>query len=390
MGIDFGSALRRARASDPTQVVEILTSAAAEVGATDITIYLVDFGQTILEPLPDRATHAKLPKSEDVATTMAGRAFVDQTTVTAERGDSLRVWVPVLEGSDRTGVLAATVPDGTEARLRGCAELGLLAGYLIAAQARCTDIYNLYRRRQEMSLAASMQWDILPPLVLKAGSVCVAGLVEPAYEVGGDCFDYAANGPIFDFAIMDAMGHGVRSSIIASLAIGCYRHDRRESRSLEAMHASLTTTLEEHVERPGFASGVLARIDTETGGLTWTNAGHPLPLLIRGGKVIDQLYCRPSAPWGLMPGEPMVATFELEPGDSLLLYTDGVTGVRGADGDELGVDRLIDLTQRFASDLEYPEEVVRRLVGSVLEYQDEGLRDDATVVLVRWDGPSAS
>ena len=63
-----------------------------------------------------------------------------------------------------------------------------------------------------MSLAASMQWDLLPPLVMQAGSVSIAGLIEPAYDVGGDCFDYSLNGPVFDFAIMDAMGHGVSSA----------------------------------------------------------------------------------------------------------------------------------------------------------------------------------
>ena len=56
--------------------------------------------------------------------------------------------------------------------------------------------------------------------------------LEPAYDVGGDCFDHAVNGPTIDVAIMDAMGHGLTSSIISSLAVGSYRHDRREGQSL--------------------------------------------------------------------------------------------------------------------------------------------------------------
>ena len=54
----------------------------------------------------------------------------------------------------------------------------------------------------------------------------VAGIVEPAYDVGGDCFDYAANGPTFDLAIMDAMGHGLGSATVSGLAMGAYRNDR--------------------------------------------------------------------------------------------------------------------------------------------------------------------
>jgi serine phosphatase RsbU (regulator of sigma subunit) len=79
----------------------------------------------------------------------------------------------------------------------------------------------------------------------------------------------------------------------------------------------------------------------------------------------------------------------LEPGDCVLLYTDGVTEARTPDGEMFGLDRLIDLTQSNASDLAHPEEIVRRLVGSVLTHQASELRDDATVVLVRWEGPPA-
>ncbi len=131
--LDFGAALRRARAADPAAVPEILASVAAEFGATDLVVYLVDFSQTTLEPLPDRATHADVPTAETVQATMAGRAFIDQRVVTAERDGVVRVWAPVLEGSDRTGVVALTVPSGDAAVLGACEDLGLLAGYLIAA-----------------------------------------------------------------------------------------------------------------------------------------------------------------------------------------------------------------------------------------------------------------
>ncbi|MEY2422967.1 MAG: hypothetical protein QOI95_3034 [Acidimicrobiaceae bacterium] len=384
--IDFGSALRSARESNPAAIPEILGSAAAALGATDVVVYLVDFGQTVLEPLPNRSAHADVPVAEMVAGTMAGRAFTDQQLVTADRDDGVRVWVPLLEGSDHTGVVAVTLPAVDGGLLDACEELGLLGGYLIAAQARCTDLYNLYRRRHSMSLAASMQWDLLPPLVLRTDSVTVAGIVEPAYDVGGDCFDYAANGPVFDFAIMDAMGHGVGSAVIASLAMGSYRHGRREGRSLVAMHDTLTATINAQYGDTAFATGVLARIDIGTGALTWTNAGHPLPLLIRGGRVIGEMHCEPTTPWGVGVGEPTMATEHLEPGDSVLLYTDGVTEGRGPDGELFGLERLIDLTDRNASDLLHPDAIARRLVADVREHQNDVLADDATIVLVRWDG----
>jgi len=367
-------------------VPEILARAATAIGATDLVVYLIDFGQTVLEPMSDHAAHAELPDTEPVPSTMAGRAFVDQRIVTADRDDGVRVWIPVLEGSDRTGVIALTLDAVGASILRDCEDLGLLAGYLIAAQARCTDLYNLHRRRRRMSLAASMQWDLLPPLVLKTGSVAVAGLVEPAYDVGGDCFDYAANGSVFDFAIMDAMGHGVASARIASLAMGSYRHDRREGRSLTAMHVTLAATIERQYGDASFATGVLGRIDVDSGVVTWTNAGHPPPLLIRGGQVVRELHGESTTPWGIPGRDPTLVAEQLEPGDCLLLYTDGVVEARTPDGQEFGLEQLVDLTDRHASDLLAPEAIVRLLLHSVRDHQRDELVDDATVVLVRWDG----
>lgn len=389
--IDVGAALRRAQESGPAATIEILAAAARELSATDLVLYLVDFGQTALEPLPDRSVHADVSSSEDVGSTMAGRCFTDERIVTAQRDGSVRAWVPVLEGSDRTGVLAVTIPRADGDVLRGLEDLGILAGHLISVHARSTDVFNLYRRRRSMSLAASMQWDLLPPLVLKSGGITVAGLVEPAYDVGGDCFDYADNGPVLDVAIMDAMGHGLHSAVLANLAMGAYRHGRREARSLVAMHEALAATISGEYPDASFVTGVLARLDTTTGELRWTNAGHPSPLLIRRGRVVGELdEGRRTPPWGLAPGTPVAGSESLEPGDCVLLYTDGVIEARTPEGELFGLERLIDLTQNHASDLLRPEEIVRRLVHDVLEHQRHDLRDDATLVLLRWSGPDGA
>lgn len=388
--LDLGAALRAALTADPATIPDILLSAAADMGATDVVLYLIDFAQTTLQPVPDRSTHADQPQSEDVSSTMAGRAFVDQHATTAERDDGVRVWVPVLEGSDRTGVLALTIPEATAAGLATCGELGLLAGNLIASHARATDVYNLYRRRRSLSLAASMQWDLLPPLVLKTDRLSVACLLEPAYEVGGDCFDYALNDRTFNFAIVDAMGHGVDAALVAALALGSYRHDRREARSLERIHSELDQAMAGHFPE-AFATGQLARIDVDSGAMSWTNAGHPMPLLIRGGQVIGELTCTPAPPWGLgaLEGadEPTVSTEDLEPGDAILFYTDGVVEAVLPDGRQFGIDRLADLAGQHASDQCEPEEIVRHIVRAVLGHQDSQLTDDATLGLVQWHGP---
>ena len=385
----LGDALRAAQLADPASIPDVVLKVAGDLGATDVVVYLVDFAQTTLEPLPDRSNHAEVPHSEDVAGSMAGRVFVGQVPLSAERADGTRVWVPIVEGSDRTGVLAVTVPAASEEIVRTCEELGLFVGYLIATQARSTDLYNLRRRRRSLSLAASMQWDLLPPLVLKTERISVAGLLEPAYEVGGDCFDYALNGAVLDLGVFDPLGHGVASALIAALCVGSYRHDRRESQTIEQIHAHLDRVVAEAFPQ-AFATGQLARIDLDSGTMSWTNAGHPQPMLIRGGHVLGDIECGPTMPWGLgslTEGAPVtVATEALEPGDSVLFYTDGVVEAHLPGGDEFGVSRLADLVGQQASDEFEPEEVVRRLVRAVLEHQDDRLSDDATLVLFQWHG----
>jgi len=395
VSVDLRQVLWNARSADPASIPDIIATAARGIGATDVVVYLVDFAQETLEPLPNRFAHAELPLSEDVATTMAGRAFLRQSAVTAERTDEVRVWVPVLEGSDRTGVLALTLSEANAATLADCEDLGLLVGYLIATHARSTDMYNLHRRRRALSVAAGMQWDRLPPLVLGTDQIAIAGLLEPAYEVAGDCFDYAINGPTLDLAVMDAVGHGIAAALVAELTLGCYRHDRREGKALISMHASIDSTLESHYERNAFSTGQLARVEVETGVLTWTNAGHPRPLLVRGGRVVTELACEPTPPWGLgslvgaSSGHSTVteATEALEPGDSVVFYTDGVIEAHSPGGELFGLDRLVDLIDQNASEGLSPEETVRRVVRSVLAHQDAALADDATLVIVRWSGP---
>ncbi|MCU1489815.1 MAG: phosphatase [Acidimicrobiaceae bacterium] len=390
MPFDFQAALRAARTADPGSAPDVVAGLASDLGADDVVVYLVDFSHHTLEPLPGRASHGDIPESELVATTMAGHAFTEQRVMTAERPGGVRVWVPIVEGSDRTGVLALTVPLATDSVLRACGDLGLFAGYLIAVLARGTDLYNLYRRRRSMTLAASMQWDLLPPLTMKSSRLSVAGLLEPAYEVGGDCFDYALNDRFFEIAVVDAAGHGVTSALIAALVIGSYRHDRREGLALERTHANLDAVLSAQLEPSAFATGQLGRIDLETGALHWTNAGHPPPLLVRNGAVVGELECLPSLPWGFgsLRGDRVtpLGRASLEPGDSVLFYTDGVTEAHATGEESFGLERLEDLVGQHAADRTDPEEVVRRLVRAVREHQGGALADDATLVLVQWNG----
>jgi serine phosphatase RsbU (regulator of sigma subunit) len=301
------------------------------------------------------------------------------------------VCVPIIEGSDCTGVLAFTVGDPLdEAAHRRCEELGMLVGAAIAIAARYTDLFNLVRRRRSMSLPASIQWDLLPPLRLTTPEASSNGVLEPAYDVGGDCFDHTVNGYSVDVAIMDAMGHGLGSSILSSLAIESYRHDRREGQPLAVIHERLDQVLAENFGGERFVTGQLAKLDVQSGHLTWTNAGHPRPLHVRADRVVATLSCHPSWPWGLGGRLKEEASERLQPGDSVVFYTDGVVEGRAPTGEAFGMDRFVDLIERASAAREPSDVILRTAINGVLEFQQHRLRDDATIVWLTWIGPAGA
>jgi serine phosphatase RsbU (regulator of sigma subunit) len=99
--------------------------------------------------------------------------------------------------------------------------------------------------------------------------------------------------------------------------------------------------------------------------------------------------CR-ALPWGLGQPGGETATFALEPGDTLVLYSDGVVEARGARGADFGVGRLVDLVGQHASDQVPIALIVRLVVRAVLEHHGGRLSDDATVLMINWPGPLAA
>ena len=361
-------------------VRRVLAAACEPVPAWDPVVYLADFAHKMLFPL------AVGVAGQDVAGTMAGRAFTTGQPVISQRDGSVRVWVPVVEQTTRTGVLAVTVPHADPQMLARAKSLGVFAGLVVASASRVSDMPYVQRRGRAMSLPAGMQWDLLPPLSARTAGALIAGVLEPAYDIAGDAFDYAVNGADLHFAIIDGLGHGIGSTLLTGLAVGAYRHARRAGAPVADMHVAVDAALAGYYDDNSFATGIIARLDTGSGRLEWSCAGHPRPLLLRGRKVVAELSSGPVLPFGLGDSDPEPVTEELEPDDVVLMYTDGVTEARTPDGELFGLDRLADLLEREAASGRTAEELLRRLVESVLDHQSGGLRDDATLLLVQWTG----
>jgi serine phosphatase RsbU (regulator of sigma subunit) len=284
--------------------------------------------------------------------------------------------------------MALTLPSADDDAVGECVRLGLFAGLLVRGFARTTDLLHLRRRRQSMSLAAGMQWDLLPPLAVRGAQALACGRLEPAYDVAGDAFDYAFNYRYLDAAVFDGMGHGVEATMMTTLAMGAYRHSRRVGEGPAESYAAVNQALSEQYVGEAFVTGVFLRLSLERGELEWVNAGHPQPLLLRGQRVARELHCTPSLPLGLGGECRQVGSDTLEPGDSLLFVSDGVLEGRSSEGEEFGGERLARLwEQQWASGLP-PEEVLRRVVESIIEFSAGKLRDDATLMQLSWFGPA--
>lgn len=377
----------------------------AAFGGTQVVLYLADLQQKVLVPFfgPAGPDVPDLANQLSIDTTLAGRAFqYVQTQIQHERPSGTIAWVPMLDGTERLGVMAVTLADDDGGLPRDSVVAqrlltfaGLVAELIMTKTLYGDDIVRL-RRTATMGLAAEIQWSLLPPLTFACDRITVAATLEPAYQVAGDTVDYAVDGRVARMAIFDGMGHGLTSAQLAVVAVAAYRHGRRARRSLVDTIAEIDQSLLDAFHGASFTTAVLAELDTADGRFSWINAGHPEPLLLRNGQVVKTLHAPPRPPLGIhLPRHAIglrhavIGTEQLEPDDCVLLYTDGVTEARAPNGDFFGEQRLTDLIVRnLAAGLPAPE-TMRRVVHALLEHQEGRLDDDASLLLVQWPSHNA-
>ncbi|MGY6025335.1 PP2C family protein-serine/threonine phosphatase [Streptomyces spinosirectus] len=385
----LGVLLDRAHEMPPQLIAPMIAEEVARIGGRDVTVLLQDYAQELLVPLPGRGLVVGEP--EVIAYSPAGTAFLRATAVEVAQADGVRMYLPLLDGSDEVGVMAlslASVDDDDRRLLRRLA--GLVADMLVTKHAY-TDRFFQARRREPMSVAAEMQWSLLPPLTMSVPQVAVSGAVEPAYSVAGDSFDYALNDDTLHVAVFDAMGHGLDAAMMATVAVGAYRHARRAGIGLARKYAFMDRAIADQFGPDHFVTAQLMDLNIATGRLRWVNAGHPAPLLIRNYEVARQLEGPTTLPVGLGGEHPTISEDQLQRGDRVLCYTDGVIEERDDQGELFGEQRLI----RCVNEVERAraDEGIRAgalWISHTLKRERGGrTSDDATVLLIEWRGGTA-
>jgi hypothetical protein len=411
LGAALAAVLAGAGAAEPDSLGDLLAVAGRPVGISGVRIYLADIQQVHLYPLAGGT--APPGAALAINATLAGRAYQTAAVQHAPAGpdddagagvtrpdpaaEPAQLWVPLLNGAERLGVLEFTAADAGPATVARCQALGSLAGLLVASKSACSDAYARTRRSQPVALQAELVHAFTAPPAFGTADVSIAAILEPAYEVGGDAFDYSLLGDRMQVTVLDAAGHDLVAGLLASVALAACRGARRAGGSLADMAGHADRAIAGHFADLRFATALLCDLNTATGEFTWIPCGHPPPLLIRDGKVIKELAREAWLPLGLgrfrgappgtgRPAGPPPPPYreQLQRGDRILLYTDGVTEGRGADRSQFGLDRLSDFIIRStATGLPAPE-VLRRLDRVIIDFQDGRLSDDATIVLLDW------
>lgn len=288
------------------------------------------------------------------------------------------VWWPVLDRREPVAVLRTAVDDSDTVR----AAIEALGPSMGTQRRRLEDLERL-RRRQSMSVAADVQWDLLPPRADRVGDWSVAAGLEPAYEVAGDLFDIAYIGGALQVVSLDGMGHGLTATLSTVAAIGAIRNARRDGATLvEQMEAASTVVHEEwHGRR--FVTGLVSRVHED--GVEYVNAGHE-PVRRATSRGVEEEDLDADLPLGVAGDASYVLQHRerLAPDDSLVLLSDGAAATTDDDGRALGRDGLDRVIRASMTDDAF--ESVHQILTHVLAHGSDRLEDDVTAVVVRAAG----
>ncbi|MFE9676778.1 PP2C family protein-serine/threonine phosphatase [Streptomyces sp. NPDC006259] len=375
------------------QLPALIAEHAAMVGIHETAVFVVDLRETVLRQLTGEGLGADDGGEEfTVEGSLPGQAY-QRVGLLAEPGGTgegrgrRRWWVAITDGVERLGVMRGDTDTDDEVVRQALRDLASMIALLVLSKRSFSDSFARLVRTERMNVAAEMQWNLTPPPAYAGHDAIVGAVVEPAYQIGGDAFDYAVAGDTLHLSVFDAMGHDTTAGITANVAVAACRNARRQGASLTETSEHVETTLIRQFGTSRYVTGILADLDLVTGRLTWINRGHPLPILVRGNRWTSELACPPAGPMGADLGLPVTqSSDQLQPGDRLLLYTDGVIEARDAKGEQFGHDRFIDFVRRHHSGERTLHETLRRLMAAVLNHHDGRLDDDATVLLTEWHG----
>ncbi|MGW2619186.1 PP2C family protein-serine/threonine phosphatase [Streptomyces sp. NPDC001500] len=382
----FVSAERALRTAAPHELLDAVRRVLCEeYGSTAVELFMADYGLTVLQPV-SVLPHTLEPVS--VHNSPAGRAFgAQEPYLEGLPQGRVCVHLPVTVRGDRLGVLSVTVPDEEHARecLSELTEIADVLGHEVVVAERDTDLYLQARRKDRLTLAAEMQWQLLPGRSCARPEYELGAQLEPAYAIFGDNFDWSATADRLTLYVSNGMGEGIEASLLTNLAVNALRNARRAGISLPDQAALADQAIYAHYRGRCYLSVLMFDFDLATGRARVVDAGSPQLLRLRDGTV-ERVAFEAQLPLGMFEETDYLAQdFQVEPGDRLVFVSDGVYEVASPGGETYGDTALARaiLSTRLLPAAEVPRAVLRELTG---HRGRTAPNDDALVVCLDWRG----
>lgn len=252
-------------------------------------------------------------------------------------------------------------------------------------------VINEQNRRvsAELAVARDLQRGFLPEIPDSDARFSAAAKMEPALELGGDFYDlFYTDDQTICFCIGDVSGKGVPAAMLMGMCRSLIRSKARYLESPADILASVNRSLLEGNHACMFVTLYLAILNIRTGRLDYSNAGHCAPVVINDVNGTRMLEDRHGIPVGVTDGEYGETREQLEKGDKLILYTDGVTEASNQQHDIYGEDRFMQTLQQ--SDRSTPDNLVASITDALDRFRGRSEQsDDVTLLTLSWHGDLA-
>ncbi|MFD8803540.1 PP2C family protein-serine/threonine phosphatase [Streptomyces atroolivaceus] len=386
----FAAVERELRRAAPHLLLDVVTAALRkQYEVQNVELRLADYGMTTLQVVSE----APLAEPVPVHNSPQGRAFGAQEPYVEHRAtpDPATVHLPVTVRGDRLGVLSVTAPESScsPTALAGMQQICEALGHEILVAGRDTDLYLLARRATRLTLAAEMQWQLLPGRSVSRPEFSLGAHLEPAYAIFGDNFDWSVSAHHLTLTVTNGMGKGMEAALLTNLVVNALRNARRAGLDLPGQASLADQAVYAQHRGALHASVLLLRFDLATGEVEAVDAGSPRMWRLRG-RSVEPLEFDAQLPLGMFEETEYVAErLRVEPGDRLLIGSDGVYDSASAAGERYG-QRALALSlsaHRFLPSEQVPQAVLRDL----RDYRGATpLDDDALVVCLDWFGRQSS
>ena len=237
----------------------------------------------------------------------------------------------------------------------------------------------------ELKIAHDIQMSMLPktyPAFPERHDVDIYGQVTPAKAVGGDLYDFYIRDNKLIFCIGDVSGKGVPASLVMAVTRSLFRNISAYTQAPDRIVVAVNDALSDNNESSMFVTFFVGVLDLASGHLDYANAAHNPPLVLRGSEV-STLPCESNIPVGVMPGwSYTVETLQMEPGDSLFLYTDGLNEAEDIDHQQFGMERV---EQVAKTTVNTPQTLIEAMTSSVEQFVGNAEQsDDLTMLAIHY------